>query len=145
MKQIIVLKGAGGTGKTHTLNILVGLLDKSKEVTTDKRDRDYKKYLYYRGHKIAIITGGDTKEKTEDTINCTIQRKCITLVTAVCIPENEEGEKLLEEFAHSNSATIQWVKQEWSHKDEYDVECDRKNSDQATKLKTLIDNFIDKL
>ncbi len=62
MKALIILKNAGGTGKTQTLSCLTDLLNASgdeimKEMHTN--GKDFSAILEYRNSKVGIITIGD--------------------------------------------------------------------------------------
>ena len=62
MKALIILKNAGGTGKTQTLSILAELLNvDGKEVSRDNHsnDKDFVAMIEYHGSKVGIITIGD--------------------------------------------------------------------------------------
>ena len=69
MKALIILKNAGGTGKTQTLSILAELLNvDGKEVSRDNHsnDKDFVAMIDYHGSKVGIITIGDPG--TEDFV-----------------------------------------------------------------------------
>ena len=68
MKALIILKNAGGTGKTQTLSILAELLNvDGKEVSRDNsNDKDFVAMIDYHGSKVGIITIGDPG--TEDFV-----------------------------------------------------------------------------
>lgn len=62
MKSLIILKNAGGTGKTQTLSYLTDILKVSgTEILVDMHtnDKDFSAILEYRNSKVGIITIGD--------------------------------------------------------------------------------------
>ncbi|MDO5332898.1 MAG: hypothetical protein Q4F93_02645 [bacterium] len=69
MKALIILKNAGGTGKTQTLSILAELLNvDGKEISRDNHSngKDFVAMIEYHGSKVGIITVGDPG--TEDFV-----------------------------------------------------------------------------
>uniref|UniRef100_UPI003FEFD9E4 hypothetical protein n=1 Tax=Candidatus Limisoma sp. TaxID=3076476 RepID=UPI003FEFD9E4 len=75
MKALIILKNAGGTGKTQTLSILTDLLNvDGKEVSRDNHsnDKDFAAMIDYHGSKVGIITVGDPG--TEDFVYSELEK-----------------------------------------------------------------------
>ena len=75
MKALIILKNAGGTGKTQTLSILAELLNvDGKEVSRDNHsnDKDFVAMIDYHGSKVGIITVGDPG--TEDFVYSELEK-----------------------------------------------------------------------
>lgn len=69
MKALIILKNAGGTGKTQALSILADLLNvDGKEISRDNHSncKDFVAEFEYRDSKIGVITIGDPG--TEDFV-----------------------------------------------------------------------------
>lgn len=69
MKALIILKNAGGTGKTQTLSILTDLLNvDGKEISEARHPNgnDFVAIIEYHGSKVGIITIGDPG--TEDFV-----------------------------------------------------------------------------
>lgn len=69
MKAFIILKNAGGTGKTQTISILTELLNvDGKELLRDNHsnDEDFGAMIEYHGSRVGIITVGDPG--TEDFV-----------------------------------------------------------------------------
>ena len=75
-KVIIALYGPENTGKTTTLNLLIGLLG-GPERTEDRRLR-----LTYGRKRIAIATYGDDKKQLDRNINFFKEESCDIYVTA---------------------------------------------------------------
>lgn len=75
MKALIILKNAGGTGKTQTLSYLTDLLDvEGKEISKDlhSNNTDFSVVIAYRNAKVGIITVGDPG--TEDFMSSELER-----------------------------------------------------------------------
>lgn len=70
-KKLIVLYGPENTGKTETLNRLIGLLDESKKVEGGKLLEDRRVIAEYKekGKKIAIATKGDGPKEINENIS----------------------------------------------------------------------------
>lgn len=69
MKALIILKNAGGTGKTQTLGFLTNLLNvEGREISRDNHSggKDFVAMIEYHGSRIGIITIGDPG--TEDFV-----------------------------------------------------------------------------
>lgn len=69
MKALIILKNAGGTGKTQTLSFLTNLLnEEGREISRDNHSgsKDFVAMIEYHGSRIGIITIGDPG--TEDFV-----------------------------------------------------------------------------
>jgi hypothetical protein len=69
MKALIILKNAGGTGKTQTLGFLTNLLNvEGREISRDNHSggNDFVAMIEYHGSRIGIITIGDPG--TEDFV-----------------------------------------------------------------------------
>lgn len=75
MKALIILKNAGGTGKTQTLSILTDLLTvDGKEISRDNHSNgeDFVAMVEYHGLKVGIITIGDPG--TEDFVYTELEK-----------------------------------------------------------------------
>ncbi|WP_456105072.1 hypothetical protein [Prevotella sp.] len=81
MKTIIVLYRRANTGKTTTLNYLIGLLDKSKE-EMQSLTKDRRVTISYGNKSIAVTTQGDNKYEIEENIKFFENEDCDILVTA---------------------------------------------------------------
>lgn len=75
MKALIILKNAGGTGKTQTLSDLTDLLNiDGIEILKDTHSNgnDFVAMIEYHGSKVGIITIGDSG--TEDFVNSELEK-----------------------------------------------------------------------
>lgn len=75
MKALIILKNAGGTGKTQTLSYLTDILKVSgTEIMVDMHTngKDFSANLEYRNSKVGIITIGDPG--TEDFVYSELEK-----------------------------------------------------------------------
>lgn len=75
MKALIILKNAGGTGKTQTLSILTNLLNINGEdilKNMHKNDIDFSAIVKYHSSKVGIITVGDPG--TEDFVYSELEK-----------------------------------------------------------------------
>lgn len=75
MKALIILKNAGGTGKTQTLSILTDLLNvDGKEISENRHTNgnDFAAMIDYHGSKVGIITVGDPG--TEDFVYSELEK-----------------------------------------------------------------------
>lgn len=72
MKKIIALYRRGNTGKTHTLNHLITLLDKSKDVYSVDFAKDRRVSISYGNTKIAITTWGDNRSEIEKNLSVSL-------------------------------------------------------------------------
>lgn len=75
MKALIILKNAGGTGKTQTLSYLTDLLNANgNEITKEMHTNgiDFSAIIKYHGSKVGIITIGDPG--TEDFVSYELER-----------------------------------------------------------------------
>ena len=81
MKTIIVLYRRANTGKTTTLNYLIGLLDKSKEEMQSLTE-DRRVVISYDNKSIAVTTQGDNENEINRNIKFFEKEDCDILVTA---------------------------------------------------------------
>ncbi|MCI5981001.1 MAG: hypothetical protein MRZ38_08995 [Muribaculaceae bacterium] len=75
MRALIILKNAGGTGKTQTLSILTDLLKAGgKEISKDEHPNgnDFVAMIQYHNSKVGIITVGDPG--TEDFVYSELEK-----------------------------------------------------------------------
>lgn len=75
MKALIILKNAGGTGKTQTLSYLTDLLNAGRdEIMKEMHTNgiDFSAIIKYHGSKVGIITIGDPG--TEDFVSYELER-----------------------------------------------------------------------
>lgn len=77
MKTIIALYRRANTGKSTTLNYLIGLLKGQEVDFKDKRE-----IVYYGSKKIAVTTLGDNADEIEENIKFFEKEDCDILVTA---------------------------------------------------------------
>lgn len=74
MKALIILKNAGNTGKTQTLNALANILEKEGNLISKNyhyNGNDFVAIIEYHGKKIGIITIGDPG--TEDFVSSELE------------------------------------------------------------------------
>ena len=77
MKTIIALYRRANTGKSTTLNYLIGLLKEQEIDFKEKRE-----IVYYGSKKIAVTTPGDNADEIEENIKFFEKEDCDILVTA---------------------------------------------------------------
>lgn len=108
MKKVILLRGRENTGKTYTLNYLIGLLDKTKEVYDDALKEDRCLVISYNGMKIAIGTKGDGEREVKENIKFAVDNGCDILVTAT----RSKGQtvKAVEDYSRVSGVTKIWIK-----------------------------------
>ena len=136
MKKIIALYGCADTGKTHTLNHLIGLLDKTQEVYGDNLAKDREKSIRYRNKKIAIRTWGDNGEQLKKNIEFFEKENCDILVTAT--RTRGETTEILNDYATKIDTKIKWIKKNLAELLE-----DLINQTQAKDIQAVIDSLID--
>ncbi len=136
MKKIIALYGCADTGKTHTLNHLIGLLDKTQEVYGDNLAKDREKSIRYRNKKIAIRTWGDNGEQLKKNIEFFEKENCDILVTAT--RTRGKTTEILNDYASKNGIKIVWIEKNTSI-----ILKDLINQTQAKDIQAVIDSLID--
>lgn len=82
-----MLYGPRNSGKTTSLNILIGLLDPSKKDLPQGEDRevlgkDREVLVDYQGVRVAVTTKGDGLEEIEGNLKFAEETGCDILVTA---------------------------------------------------------------
>ncbi|WP_373818284.1 hypothetical protein [Porphyromonas loveana] len=136
MKKIIALYRRANTGKTNTLNHLIGLLDKTQEVYGDDLAKDREKSIRYRNKKIAIRTWGDNGEQLKKNIEFFEKENCDILVTAT--RTRGETTEILNDYATKIDTKIKWIKKNLAELLE-----DLINQTQAKDIQAVIDSLID--
>lgn len=135
MKQIIALDRRSNTGKTNTLNYLIGLLDKSQEadiITAPTRDRSV--VISYNNKKIAITTCGDNGEELERNINFFEENTCDILVTAT--RSKGKTKEIISNYAQKIKTNIIWIEKNIAQR-----LTDRINQTQAEDIQAVINNL----
>ena len=136
MKKIIALYGCADTGKTHTLNHLIGLLDKTKEVYGDDLAKDGRAFIPYGNKKIAVTTWGDNGDELKKNIEFFEEGNYDILVTAT--RTRGETTEILNDYATKIDTKIKWVKKNLAELLE-----DLINQTQAKDIQAVIDSLID--
>lgn len=108
MKKIIALYGTGSTGKTSTLNCLIGLLDPLLEKEPSEWGKDRRKKLKYHEKKVIVTTPGDNYNEIKENIEFFKKHEGDILITAT----RTKGYTVttLEEHAQSKNIEIEWIK-----------------------------------
>lgn len=135
MKKIIALYRRGNTGKTHTLNHLITLLDKSKDVYSVDFAKDRRVSISYGNTKIAVTTWGDNRSEIEKNINFSEEKGCDILVTAT--RTRGGSSRTLNDYAQKNGIEIIWIEKNLSVS-----LVDLINQTQAKDIQAVIDSII---
>ena len=108
MKKIIALYGTGSTGKTSTLNCLIGLLDPLLEKEPSKWGKDRREILQCQEKIVIVTTPGDNYNEIKENIEFFQKEKGDILITAT----RTRGYTVttLEEHAQSKNIEIDWIK-----------------------------------
>lgn len=136
MKKIIALYGCADTGKTHTLNHLIGLLDKTQERYGDNLAKDGRAFIPYGNKKIAVTTWGDNGNELKKNIEFFEEGNYDILVTAT--RTRGETTEILNDYATKIDTKIKWVKKNLAELLE-----DLINQTQAKDIQAVIDSLID--
>ena len=134
MKQIIALCGRSNTGKTNTLNYLIGLLDKSQEADITALTRDRRVVISYNNKKIAITTCGDNGEELKKNIKFFVENACDILVTAT--RSKGETRKIISNYASKIGTGITRIEKNIAQR-----LTDRINQTQAEDIQAVINNL----
>lgn len=135
MKKIIALYRRGNTGKTHTLNHLITLLDKSEEVYSVDFAKDRRVSISYGNTKIAVTTWGDNGDELKKNIEFFEEENCDILVTAT--RTRGETTEILNDYATKIDTKIKWIKKNLAELLE-----DLINQTQAKDIQAVIDSII---
>ncbi len=108
MKKIICLYGSANKGKTHTLNMLVGILDPIQTINIKKLGENQQKVVEYNGHRIAITSAGDSRHELEKNIKFCQKNECDILITATRTRGGSTEE--VHKFSQEVSCKITWLR-----------------------------------
>ncbi len=111
MKTIIGLYRRANTGKTTTLNYLIGLLDKSKE-EMQSLTKDRRVAISYGNKSIAVTTQGDNKYEIEENIKFFEKEDCDILVTAT--RSRGQTTDAIDKYHKEINAKIIWIEKKLS-------------------------------
>lgn len=138
MKKIIGLYGRSGSGKTTTLNLLIGLFEKKGNlddpITRNLddpitiRDND-------RGKTIVITPGGDDDKVIRKNLEAFEKAEGDILVTAT--RTKGQTASYLSNYFPENSVKITWIKKNYA-----ELLTDLVNQAQAEDIKAVIDKII---
>lgn len=134
MKKIIALYGRSNTGKTTTLNYLIGFLDENLEIDDNSLTNNRKKVIYYKNKKIAVTTPGDNKSELKKNIEYFKNKDCDILVTATRTKGATREE--LKKYAQDIKTEIIWIKKEIS-----ETSATLINKKQAKDIQAIIDKL----
>lgn len=135
MKKIIALYRCAKTGKTSTLNLLIELLDKNKEVEEARLTEDRRVSIFYSNKKIAVTTWGDNGFELKENIKFFKKENCDILVTAT--RTRGETTEILNDYAKEINTEIIWIEKNISAKLEELI-----NQSQAKDINAIIDFLI---
>ncbi len=135
MKKIIALYRRANTGKTNTLNHLIGLLDKTQEVYGDDLAKDRRVSIAYGNKEIAVTTWGDNGNELNENIKFFEEGNCDILVTATRT-WGGSSEKL-NDYASKNGIKIVWIEKNTSI-----ILKDLINQTQAKDIQAVINSLI---
>lgn len=134
MKTIIVLYRRANTGKTTTLNYLIGLLDKSKE-EMQSLTKDRRVTISYGNKSIAVTTQGDNENEINKNIKFFEKEDCDILVTAT--RSKGQTPRAIYNYHKEINAKIIWIEKNLSGTSE-----DTINQAQAKDIQATIDTLI---
>ncbi len=134
MKKIIALYGRSNTGKTTTLNYLIGFLDENLEIDDNSLTNNRKEVIYYKNKKIAVTTPGDNKSELKKNIEYFKNKDCDILVTATRTKGATREE--LKKYAQDIKTEIIWIKKEIS-----ETSATLINKKQAKDIQAIIDKL----
>lgn len=134
MKKIIALYGRSDTGKTTTLNYLIGFLDENLEIDDNSLTNNRKEVIYYKNKKIAVTTPGDNKSELKKNIEYFKNKDCDILVTATRTKGATREE--LKKYAQDIKTEIIWIKKEIS-----ETSATLINKKQAKDIQAIIDKL----
>ena len=104
-----MLYGPRNSGKTTSLNILIGLLDPSKKDLPQGKDRevlrkDREVLVDYQGVRVAVTTKGDGLEEIEGNLKFAEETGCDILVTAARTRGGTRGG--IQDYARKHSISL---------------------------------------
>ena len=129
MKKIIGLYGRRSSGKTTTLNLLIGLFEKKGNLDDPITIRDYQEKT------IVITPGGDDKEVIKNNLEAFGKAEGDILVTAT--RTKGQTASYLSNYFPKNSVKITWIKKNYA-----ELLTDLVNQAQAEDIKAVIDKII---
>ena len=129
MKKIIGLYGRRSSGKTTTLNLLIGLFEKKGNLDDPITIRDY------QGKTIVITPGGDDEEVIRKNLEAFEKAEGDILVTAT--RTKGQTASYLSNYFLENSVKITWIKKNYA-----ELLTDLVNQAQAEDIKAVIDKII---
>lgn len=129
MKKIIGLYGRPGSGKTTTLNLLIGLFEKKGNLDDPITIRDYQEKT------IVITPGGDDEEVIRKNLEAFEKAEGDILVTAT--RTKGQTASYLSNYFLENSVKITWIKKNYA-----ELLTDLVNQAQAEDIKAVIDKII---
>ena len=129
MKKIIGLYGRRSSGKTTTLNLLIGLLEKKENLDDPITIRDD------RGKTIVITPGGDDEEVIIKNLEAFEKAEGDILVTAT--RTKGQTASYLSNYFLENSVKVTWIKKNYA-----ELLTDLVNQAQAEDIKAVIDKII---
>ncbi|MBF1389851.1 MAG: hypothetical protein HXN16_03770 [Porphyromonas sp.] len=130
MKKIIGLYGRRSSGKTTTLNLLIGLFNKNGNLDDPITIRDD------QGKMIVITPGGDDEEVIKKNLEAFEKAEGDILVTAT--RTKGQTASYLSNYFPENSVEITWIKKHYA-----EIRTDLVNQAQAEDIKAVIDSIID--
>ena len=130
MKKIIGLYGRRSSGKTTTLNLLIGLFNKNGNLDDPITIRDD------QGNMIVITPGGDDEEVIKKNLEAFEKAEGDILVTAT--RTKGQTASYLSNYFPENSVEITWIKKHYA-----EIRTDLVNQAQAEDIKAVIDSIID--
>lgn len=129
MKKIIGLYGRRSSGKTTTLNLLIGLFEKKGNLDDPITIRDYQEKT------IVITPGGDDEEVIRKNLEAFEKAEGDILVTAT--RTKGQTASYLSNYFLENSVKITWIKKNYA-----ELLTDLVNQAQAEDIKAVIDKII---
>ena len=107
MKTIIALYRRANTGKSTTLNYLIGLLKEQEVDFKEKRE-----IVYYGSKKIAVTTPGDNAYEIKRNIEFFEKEDCDILVTAT--RSKGETTNIIYKYHKEINAELKWIEKNLS-------------------------------
>ncbi|WP_038202263.1 hypothetical protein [Xenorhabdus bovienii] len=147
-KNMLALKGAGDTGKTTTLKLLIELLKSSNDFTcvcqTSPEKKEWVAMFTINGIKVGISTAGDDKLTINRRVSKLIKLGCDIIISAT----RTWGKTVeaINELAKEYHYSLEWIDKSRADKknnaEQLKVEQFKKNKSDADSLFNRINEII---
>ena len=111
---------------------MIGILDPAQKVAPEELGGDRRKVVIYKGHRIAIATGGDNRSELEKNVEFCKENGCDLFITAT--RTRGGSSETVNKFSQEVSCKITWLR-----KNEAIKLKDLINESQAKDIQAIID------